>query len=311
MQSHEILLESGTNELELLAFLLGDQPFGVNVAKVQSIVQYDSSKVTEIPESPSSMLGMLLYRDKTIPLIDLSKSLGLDTRVSSSKQIVIVTEFNNILSGYKVDGVNRIHRISWDDFIPMGIFLSKSAASIIGSVQIEDNDVLVIDMEYILSKIVPSLSFEEVTTETLEMSGKMKRENVRIYFAEDSFTIRNNVTRVLQKTGYINIQAFKNGQDAYETLAKIWDQAKPIDQKSIDLPHVVISDIEMPKMDGLTLCKKTKVDLGLDQIPFIMFSSLINEQMTAKCESVGADMYVAKPEMNKLIAMLDKTCLQP
>ena len=102
MAKQEILLESGTNEMELLTFLLGDQPFGLNVVKVQAIVQFDSSSVSKIPEAPAALLGMMLYRDRTLPLIDLSAALNMQTTTASERQIVIVTEFNNVVSGFKV-----------------------------------------------------------------------------------------------------------------------------------------------------------------------------------------------------------------
>jgi len=310
MQKQEILLESGTNEMELLTFLLGDQLFGVNVSKVQSIVQYDPSSVTKIPEAPPAMLGMLLYRRSTIPLIDLAVALELEISVSSEKQIVIVTEFNNSVSSYRVDGVKRIHRLSWNDFVPMDSFFSNSETTIIGSVHIDETEAMIVDMEHILAKIVPSLSIEEVSINTSETVEILSRENVRIYFAEDSMTVRNQVIRTLSRAGYKNIHAFKNGQEAYEMFDRLKDQVKAkIPSPKLELPHVLISDIEMPKMDGLTLCRKIKKELGLSQIPIIMFSSLINDQMISKCESVGADDYISKPEMNKLISILDQTCL--
>jgi len=308
VKKQEILLESGTNELELLTFLLRDQLFGVNVAKVQSIIQYDTSLVTKTPNAPNAMLGMLLYRDQTIPLIDLSAALDLAVSDSSAEKIVIVTEFNNSTSGYRVDGVDRIHRLSWDDFVPLDSILISSEASIIGSTYIGGKEILVIDMEYILSKIIPGLALEKATTEKIDMAENLKREDVCVYFAEDSTIIRKNVIKILNSIGYTNIQSFENGQRAYESLQRIREFSEKTDNR-IDQPHAVVSDIEMPMMDGLTLCRKIKIELGMDQIPVIMFSSLINEQMIAKCESVGADGYVTKPETNKLIDMLDEMCL--
>ena len=106
MTKQEILLESGTNELELLTFVLGNQSFGLNVLKVQSIQRYDSSSLTKIPKAHHALLGMILYRDKTIPLIDLSAALNLEEKhETEEKQIVIITEFNSVVNGFLVDGV--------------------------------------------------------------------------------------------------------------------------------------------------------------------------------------------------------------
>jgi two-component system chemotaxis response regulator CheV len=308
MEDQKILLEGGTNEMELLTFLLDQQPFGVNVSKVQSIIEFDPSAVSKIPEAPPALLGMLLHRNKTIPLIDLSVALDRKTGVASEKSIVIVTEFNNVLSSFRVDGVNRIYRTSWDNFVPTTTFFGGSSPSIIGSIHLDDTEVLVVDAEHILSLIIPDLAFEEISRETLEEADRFKRENMNIFFAEDSTTIRKNVIRILHNAGYTNVQAFDNGKKAYEALSILKTQSNSEGKADVGLPDAIISDIEMPMMDGLTLCRKTREDLNLKQIPIIMFSSLINEQMIMKCETVGANGSVSKPETNKLVAMLDEMC---
>ncbi len=310
MNKNEILLESGTNELEVLTFMLGDQTFGVNVAKVQAIVGYDPAEVTNLPNTDDAMLGMLLYRDRTISLIDLSLALNIENKPTASRQIVIVMEFNKSINGFRVDGVNKIDRLSWDSFVPLEDFLSDSQVNIIGSIHIDETEVLIVDMENLISAYIPSLTFEEATSETLGHVEKAKREDINVYFAEDSLSIRKLVVRILKGAGYTNIMEFTNGQDAYESLTKVSNEKNMMDQNVSGFPDVVISDIEMPRMDGLTLCKKIKTELGMEQVPVVMFSSLINEQMVSKCESVGADSYVTKPEMNKLITLLDSVCIK-
>ena len=308
MANQEILLESGTNEMELLTFLLGDQPFGLNVAKVESIEQFDSSLVSKIPAAPATLLGMLLYRDRTVPLIDLSAALDMHGTTASERQIVIVTEFNDVVCGFKVDGVKRINRLSWDAFIPVGDFIGSSSASIIGTVTIDESEVLVIDLEHILAEIIPAMAIEEPTDEILGGEKKQSRENMRIMFAEDSKTIRNSLVRIFKNSGFSNVKAFANGNDAYDALSAISGKAELKGPHPDDLPQVIISDIEMPKMDGLTLCRKIKETPNLNDIFFIIFSSLINEQMVLKCKRVGADAYITKPETNRLLSMLDKIC---
>ncbi len=305
MAKQEILLESGTNELELLTFVLCGQSFGLNVLKVQSIQQYEPASLTKIPRTHHAMLGMMLYRDKTIPLIDLSAALDLEReREANEKQIVIVTEFNNVINGFLVDSMNRINRLNWEDFIPLDRALGSSGKSITGSIQIDGEDIMVVDLEYILSIISPNLAIGDINEETAKLSSQKSREEVNVFFAEDSNTIRNNVVRILEKAGYRNIKSFEDGQQAFNALVELRDQG------DAQLPHILISDIEMPQMDGLSLCKKIKEDRQLEQIIVIMFSSLISEQMSLKCKSVGADDSITKPEMDKLVAMLDRLCLK-
>ena len=310
MATQEILLESGTNELELLTFVLGNQSFGLNVLKVQSIQQYDSSTLTKIPMAHHALLGMILYRERTIPLIDLSAALDLEKHETNKDQIVIVTEFNNVINGFLADDVNRIYRLNWEDFIPLHRAIGSSGKSITGSIRVEDSDIMVVDLEYILSVISPSLAIGDINEETANLSSKKSREEVNVFFAEDSKTIRSNVIRILDKAGYKNVRSFEDGQQAYDALVEVRDQADTNGSEAVQLPNVLISDIEMPQMDGLSLCKKIKSDSKLEQITVIMFSSLINKQMLFRCKSVGADDSITKPEMNQLVAMLDRLCLE-
>jgi two-component system chemotaxis response regulator CheV len=311
MASQEILLESGTNELELLTFVLGNQPFGLNVLKIQSIQQHDASTLTKIPKAHRAMLGMILYREKTIPLIDLAAALDMETdHETNENQIVIITEFNNVVNGFLVSDVNRIYRQNWENFIPLGSTLGHAGKSITGSIRIDDADIMVVDLEYILSVISPNLAISDINDETANLSSQKSREEVRVFFAEDSRTIRSNVIRILEKAGYKNVRSFEDGQQAYDALVALRDQADTIGSDEALLPHVLISDIEMPQLDGLSLCKKIKSDSKLEQIVVIIFSSLINAQMLFRCKSVGADDSITKPEMNKLVAMLDGLCLE-
>ncbi len=311
MASQEILLESGTNELELLTFILGGQSFGLNVLKVQSIQQYDSSTLTKIPRAHHALLGMILYRDKTIPLIDLHAALELDVNHDAKEnRIVIVTEFNGVVNGFLVNDVNRIYRQNWENFIPLDRAIGSAGKSITGSIRIDDTDVMVVDLEYILSVISPSLAIGDINDETANRSSRTSREEISVFFAEDSKTIRNNVVRILAKAGYKKVRSFEDGQQAYDALVELRDQTKLNNSDTDLLPQVLVSDIEMPQMDGLSLCKKIKLDGKLKHIIVIMFSSLINEQMLFKCKSVGADDSITKPEMDKLVSMLDKLCME-
>lgn len=306
MENKEILLESGTNEVELLTFLIGSQTFGINVVKVQSIEQFDRSLVTEVPEAPPAMKGMLLYRDKTIPIIDLAISLAINVDHKIEKKIVIVTEFNGFINCFKVDAVNRIHRVKWTDFSPLESLIGLNSPSVIGTIFVEGKDVMIVDLERILTNIFPSEALEELEETHLVSETMKKRKDVHVMFSEDSKTIRDKVVLLLKEAGYETLSVFENGQKTFDALQEIINN-----KENRGLPHIMVSDIEMPQMDGLTLCRKTKTELKLVHIPVIMFSSLINDQMIQKCKTVGADAYITKPRINELVGMLDKLCLKP
>ena len=298
-----ILLESGTNEMELLTVFVGEQAFGMNVAKVQSIQQYDSERVTPLPDSPPGVAGMYLYRDKTVPLMDLSRILDIDADQDGDREIIVVTEFNNTVNSFKVQGVKRIYRMSWQEFVPMDAMLEGNAC-FTGSVHVEDTQILVLDLEHILASIFPDMILEEVADDVILQKESIPRDQIEILFAEDSPLMRKSVVKSLKNAGFLHIDDFINGEDALAFLRMNYQNPTPEKLRKT----VLITDIEMPKMDGLTLCRRVKQSNSLKNIYVIMFSSLINKQMKAKCHKVQADNYVTKPETTELIKILDKRC---
>lgn len=319
MQTHGILLGAGTNEMELLTVWIDGQLFGINVAKVQSVESFDKSLVTAMPDNPPEILGMLLYRNRTIPLIDLQtilnlksnkKSISADdksgdnkTTDSNYREIVVVTEFNNKLNAFKVHGVNRIFRFSWSDFVPISPIIGSNSY-VVGSVCSGEHEIMVLDLEQVLSSLFPKMVLEEITQESLNKRDSISRENLNILFAEDSSLIRKGVIKVLKEAGFVQIKDFENGKSAFDyCMENIETLSSPT------LRTVLITDIEMPKMDGLTLCKVIKGHQTLKKIDVIIFSSLINTQMVEKCKKVMADRYITKPATNSLIDILDGFCL--
>ncbi len=315
-----ILLQSGTNEVELLEFLLGDQGFGVNVAKIQAIEQFDPSRVTKLPMAHRAMAGMLLFRGRTLPLIDLRSEMGnalaapgeqggeSDSEAVHTK-VILVQEFNKFATGFVADGVRRIHRVSWEDVYPLASLIAKSNAPFTGSFHIDEREILIVDMERIMAEIFPQSFREEMMAlvEATDHEQAHLRPNVHVVLAEDSSVIRTMLMEVLSQGGYSDVRSYGNGREAYEAIAAM--KASQAASDGSELNAVLISDIEMPCMDGLALCRHVKETLGLRKMPVIMFSSLINEQMAEKCRSVGADAYISKPEFAKLVGLIDQNCL--
>lgn len=293
--SNEILLESGTNEVEILEFYLGDQGFGINIAKIAQIIPYDRSKLTVVPHDKPAFLGTLLWQGQTIPLIDLNAFLR-QSREEADNQIVLVTEFNGVRNGFLTDGVNRIHRISWQAISPMGALLDRYTSVCTGSIHIDGNDILLIDFEYIISGINPETSVSFRRMDDIAETGRGER---LVIFAEDSAFIRNTIAGQLKKLGFTRLTVFENGQDACNHIRECVDTAS-------GLPSLVVTDIEMPKMDGLALCRTIKKELQLDGVPVVLFSSLINEQMAFKCREVGADAFLTKPRVDELVGVMDR-----
>ena len=309
---HEILLESGTNEMEIIEFYVGKQPLGINVQKLKEIISYDESALTVIPESAPAMLGVLMMRGSTIPLIDLKAHLKqrcLESADTGQRPVVMVCEFNHRINGFKVDGVNQIHRIRWSDVQPLADFIDQYRPRFTGSVNIDGREILILDLEYIIGEFDPDsvLSVEQTDeTDAAQMRAIEQRKSKKILMAEDSTVIRSNLEGILRERGFVGLETFVDGEACYERILQMKKQAEESGDDINQLLHLVVSDIEMPKMDGLTLCRKVKEDLGYKQTPVLLFSSLINPPMEVKCDSVGADGYASKPELAKLIYIMDQ-----
>ncbi len=310
-EKQEILLESGTNEMEIIEFYVGSQPLGINVQKLKEIISFDESALTRIPESAPAMLGTLLLRGTSIPLIDLKAHLNQRHQEESSidrRPVVMVCEFNHRTNGFKVDGVNQIHRVSWSDVNPIAPFINQFEPRFTGSIHIEDREIMILDLEHIIGEFDPDSVLGEQEIANLE-NGQINlnlRGQVKILMAEDSSVIRSGIENVLRKAGFDQLEVFVDGEECYHRILELKAQAEAAGDDIRRHFNLLISDIEMPKMDGLTLCRKIKEELGYKDLPVLLFSSLINPPMEVKCDSVGADGYAAKPEIAKLIGLIDR-----
>jgi len=295
-----ILLESGTNELEIVEFFI-DEPdyrghYGVNVAKVVEIIRLQPCTAMPQMRHPAVM-GAFSHRDgKVIPLVDLAKYLDKNTTHSNDDKI-IVTEFNNIVTGFLVSGVTRIHRLSWNSVEEPGNFLQNmSRNSVTGVVRLEQRVVFLLDMEKVVADMDPQLAIRLGKIADHLLGDK----HYTILHADDSGSIRKLVKKLLEDHSNFTVHQAVSGEDAWEMLKKFKEQAATEDRPLKELLHAVISDIEMPRMDGLTLCRKIKEDPELKYLPVALFSSIVSQALEHKGASVGADAQFAKPDLQQL-----------
>ena len=310
-----ILLQSGTNEVEFIEFFLGDVSYGINVSKVQRVLALSSAEVTAVAQAPHGVLGMIHIQKKPVPLMDLKGALCLPCdpdAIDPSRQLILVTAFNKQITAFLIDGISKIHRTSWENFEPMSEKVASEGAGgyATGTVTLNENIIIILDLERLLLRLFPRAHSHP--TETVRISERVGRDQVRIVYAEDSRMVRNMTANIIRTAGYQNIECFENGQDALRHLARrskeLQDQGKSLSDE-IDL---VLTDIEMPKMDGLTLCRRIKTELCPANPPkVVVYSSLINKEMAVKCDSVGADAQLAKPDVEQIVELIDKLCIAP
>ena len=291
----KILLENGTNELEILEFIVDGNYYGINVAKVKEIIGY--LEPTPIPNAHPSIEGVFMPRDRMITAIDLMNCLQRGQM--EKKGLFIITNFNKLDIAFHVEQVIGIHRVTWKDIITHNATLSDAESGVAsGIVKISDRLIVILDFEKIVTDISPETGLK--ISEIAEL-GPRERSVVPILIAEDSQLLNKLIVDCLNKAGYTNITHTANGQEAYDyIMAGV--AAGNLEQRV----RCLITDIEMPQMDGHRLVKLLKEDDNTKHIPIIIFSSLVNEEMKRKGEALGADKQLSKPEIVNLVHAIDE-----
>lgn len=290
----KILLENGTNELEVLEFLLDGNSYGINVAKVKEIIAYQP--VTPVPNAHPSIEGIFMPRETMITAIDLKNCLQRGEYKKDG--LFIITNFNKLDIAFHVDNVVGIHRVSWGDIIKPDATVSTTEEGVAtGIIKYDDKLIIILDFEKIVSDINPETGLK--ITEIDEL-GERQRSDVPILIAEDSVLLNKLIVDSLRKAGYENLIHTKNGQEAYDVI-----QDCKRDGTLKEHVQCIITDIEMPVMDGHRLTKLVKDDSETKDIPVIIFSSLVNDDMKRKGEALGADAQLSKPEIGNLVRVVD------
>ena len=294
-----ILLESGTNELEILEFTVAGFHYGINVAKIREILSYQT--VTPIPNSHPFIEGIFMPRDIMISVINLRKCLGYEPD-PDIKGLFFITNFNNLNTAFHVDEVLGIHRVSWEDINTPDSTISAADSGIsTGVLKLDDRLVVILDFEKIVSNINPETGLKVSDMDVFDDKEKRDRSASPILIAEDSKLLSKLIQECLRKAGYTTLIVNENGQEAWEKLSEFKKQDTVLEKV-----HCIVTDIEMPQMDGHRLTKLVKEDDVMKNIPVIIFSSLINEEIRRKGESLGADAQLTKPEIGKLVDAIDE-----
>ena len=290
-----ILLENGTNEVEILEFTLGDNHYGINVAKIREILQYQP--VTPIPNAHYCVEGIFMPRDIMITVINLKESLGLHDRTEQG--LFIITNFNKLNIAFHVDKVVGIHRISWADIIkPDATINAENNGVSTGVIKMDGKLIVILDFEKIVTDISPETGLKISDIENFQ--GRDRKESP-VLIAEDSPLLSRLIVDCLKRAGYTSLHIMNNGKEAWDYLS----ERKAAGTIHEDV-HLVITDIEMPLMDGHRLTKLIKTDEDMKTMPVVIFSSLVNEEMRRKGEQLGADAQLTKPEIGKLVEAIDQ-----
>lgn len=290
-----ILLETGTNEFEIIEFAIGNISYGINVAKVREVI--NSVPITPIAQSHKYIDGAFVLRGKVMPLINLARSLNSQQTTADTFKI-IVCEINNYYVGFKVDEIYRIHRIYWTQMEPVPPLSGSELTT--GIIKMKEHLIVLLDFERILSEVNPEINKKMQAIPATNPELLAERKTKTILVAEDSKMLRDLLIKTLQISGYNTIST-NNGQEAWDKLESLAQSDKPLDKQV----QLVITDIEMPQIDGHHLTKRIKESERLKQLPVIIFSSLINDEVRRKGEALGACAQITKPEIEQLINVVD------
>lgn len=296
MPRKEILLESGTNEIEIMEFTIYDEMYGINVAKVREIIM--SNKVKPMPHSHKAVEGIFKPRDIMLTVVDLPYYLSGTQTEPRAKDLFMITNFNKLNIAFRVHTVVGIHRISWEDINkPDKTLTTEEEGIFTGITQCDGGLVSILDFEKIVADIAPGTGIQ---IDDVSSGSGGNREKHPIILVEDSVLLTRMIQTSLVKAGYSDIRLFNNGKEAWEYLESLKEDT--VGNPPIDL---VITDIEMPQMDGHRLTKLLKEDEILKKIPLVIFSSLISPEMEMKGKELGADAQLSKPEIGHLVDVMD------
>ncbi len=292
----EILLESGTNELELLVFDVADYTFGINVAKVREVMP--TAEITGLPRSHSSVRGVFNLRNEVIPCVSLRDHLGVGTTHENPESTMILTDLNQQQTAFLVDGVERIRRLSWENVLAVPALEALATVPVTALARCEDRLVVMLDFE----KILDDVTNQYFRTDAVENPLGLLRQELRILFVEDSPTVREAIGNTLRASGYTQTLFFPNGDEAWRWMVQRFEETGRLE----DVGDLVISDIEMPQVDGLHLTKRIKGHPELKELPVLLYSSIVTADNEKKGRAVGADAQVSKPELKEVVRLADE-----
>ena len=286
----KVITEVGTNEWQVVVFFLGEQSFAINVDKTREILRWPGCRV--IPDSPESLIGITSVRGEVLPMVDLRVFLGIKSSVDLDQSKVIIAEFNEVKLGFVVDAVERIYRINSEDLDSSltGKYLGEWILYVIKR---DSRNVLLLDYEAIVQTISPQLSMQnkwDPSRAIALMEGVADPADIRIIVAEDSPLIRKQIKDSLASGGFTNLLLCSDGKEAYDVIMKGGEHF-----------DILVTDVEMPRLDGLALTRRIKENPETKDLPIIVFSSIMAEDIKVKAASVGARYQITKPEISQLV----------
>ncbi|MBM7562175.1 two-component system chemotaxis response regulator CheV [Fusibacter tunisiensis] len=291
-----ILLESGTGEVEILHFTVAGVHYAINVVKVKELLQIEN--ISKIPNAHPAISGLSLIRGEMISVVDLLYVLEGEKNPKVKNGMTLVCEFNKIKVGFAIETVLGINRIGWNMIHKPDDLTSNSL--IIGNINLNDEIIMLLDFEKIVMDINPNTGINIDRIKDIEVKDRSK---FKIALADDSPMIRKVLLDTLTRAGFTKLKFFDDGMEALDYLSMLVEKKADGFLEDVNL---LITDIEMPRLDGHALTRRIKEHRHLKELPVIIFSSLITDDLLHKGEAVGADAQMSKPEIENLVKLIDQ-----
>lgn len=295
-----------SREIRIVEFCLGEKHYGIDVMQVREIIRAVMG-IVPVSGAHPSISGVINLRGKIIPVINLARHFDVCAEYSIKNSRIIVSEFERLQVGFWVHHVTRIHRIAASQIDPPSNLMQSKGKYIVGVTKIEGQILFLIDFEKVAFDINPSGAAAEGQTQITIPPADFDRSAKKILIVEDSAFVRKLLARYIREAGY-NILSVSNGLEAWKLLedAVRPPGAEPIGQQY----HLLVTDVEMPQMDGLQLIKKVREHALLKELPCIVFSPDMTGELSKKCREVGADGQIAKNEIDRLVPLIDDKVLK-
>jgi two-component system chemotaxis response regulator CheV len=299
-----IVTETRSSELEIVEFSIKDSVYGINIAKVREIINADIDLVPT-PDAHPSIHGAINLRGAIIPVVNLAKHLKVNVEADPKTNRIIIAEFNKIIVGFLVSSVARIHRLSWKAVEAPSDMMTTDQSYASGIVKIQNKVIFLLDFEKIAYHINPRAHIQAPTAGQYN-AASFDRSTKKILIVDDSDLSRRLILDHLKQAGYQTDTAI-HGEDAWNKLSSLLSQ--PGFERIETSYNLMVTDIEMPQLDGLHLIKRIKEEARLRRLPCIAFSSIISKETIQQARNAGADGEISKPEISELVNLVDAKVL--
>ncbi len=286
---------ASASDIQILEFMIGKQSFGINALRIRQVIKFEEQSLSPVPGTNSCVLGTIIFQEESVPVVDLGLYLGIKCSTEVKFRIILICELNNQTNGFVIDDIRNMVRISTDEIQQRSYAPDQEGISIIGVLHRDNRQVMLLDFQDITAELF-GVKIGEI--EAIEEQHQLEGT---IFLADDSHSIRRIISNIFESAGFNRYQLFENGNQLIAAMKKRQQEG----DKSIEIAvPIVVTDLEMPGMDGIALCREVKEISPKTQV--VIMSSLISSQVIDRGRQAKADDFISKEDMALLLNLVRK-----